>query len=71
MLERILKELIKNRGKVIGLLAGLTFGIMVIKVGFWQTLFITLCLYIGYIIGKRIDDNESLQEVIERILKER
>ncbi len=71
MLERILTELIKHRGKVMGLLSGLTFGIMVIKVGFWQTLFITFCLYIGYIIGKRIDDNESLKEVIERILKER
>ncbi len=71
MLEQIIAGIIKNRGKVVGLLAGLAFGIMVIKVGFWQTLFVTICLGLGYVIGKRIDDNESLQEVIERIIKER
>ncbi|MGI6606097.1 MAG: DUF2273 domain-containing protein [Peptococcia bacterium] len=71
MLEQILAEIFKHRGKVLGLIAGLVFGLMVIKVGFWQTLFITLCLGLGYAIGKRIDDNESLKEVIERIIKER
>lgn len=71
MLEKIVLEITQNRGKVIGLFAGLIFGILVINIGFLKTLFITLCLYLGYIIGKRVDDNESIREVIERMLKDR
>ncbi|MDD2400698.1 MAG: DUF2273 domain-containing protein [Clostridia bacterium] len=69
-LEKIFLELFQNhRGKTIGFLSGLAFGILVIIVGFLQTIFIVCCIYIGYIIGKRIDDNESLKEVMNRILR--
>jgi len=71
MWENILLELLKHRGKLIGLLIGLLFAYLVIARGFLITLFILLCLYIGFTIGKRFDDNESLREVIERILKDR
>lgn len=71
MWENILMELIKHRGKIVGLLIGLAFAYLVLAHGFWRTLFIILCLYIGFIIGKRIDDNESLRGVIERILRDR
>ncbi len=71
MWENILIELLKHRGKIIGLLIGLAFACSVINYGFWRTFFIMLCLYLGFIIGKRIDDNESLKSVIERILKDR
>lgn len=71
MLEKLVFEIIQNRGKVIGLFAGLIFGILVINIGFLKTLFITLCLFLGYIIGKRVDDNESIREVVERMLKDR
>lgn len=70
--EKIVSEILQNhRGKFFGLLAGFIFGFMVISLGFLKTLFLTFCLYIGYIIGKRIDDNESLREVVERIFKGR
>ncbi|MGI6587795.1 MAG: DUF2273 domain-containing protein [Peptococcia bacterium] len=71
MWENILIELLKHRGKIIGLLIGLVFACLVINHGFWRTFFIILCLYIGFIIGKRIDDNESLKSVVERILRDR
>jgi uncharacterized membrane protein len=71
MWENILLELLRHRGKLIGLLIGLLFAYLVITYGFLITLFVGLCLFIGFTIGKRFDDNESLREVIERILKDR
>ena len=71
MLEQIIAVIIKHRGKVIGMSIGLVLGLMVINMGFWQTLFVTFCLAVGYAIGKRVDDNESLKEVIDRIVKEK
>ncbi|MDD4664948.1 MAG: DUF2273 domain-containing protein [Clostridia bacterium] len=71
MWENILLELLRHRGKIIGLLVGFIFAYLVITYGFWRTFFIILCLYIGFIIGKRTDDNESLRAVIDRILKDR
>lgn len=70
MWKDLLNELMtKHRGKTIGGLIGLIFGILVITVGFLQTVFVAICLYVGYIIGKRIDDNETLKDVVERIFK--
>jgi uncharacterized membrane protein len=71
-IELLTELLTKHRGKFIGALFGLVFGILVITLGFLQTVFVATCLYVGYIIGKRIDDdNETLRDVVERIFKER
>jgi uncharacterized membrane protein len=72
MWEQLLKEVLRNhRGKFFGVVGGLVFAILVIVIGFLQTVFIACCSLIGYIIGKRIDESENLREVIERIFKER
>ncbi|WP_366922481.1 DUF2273 domain-containing protein [Metallumcola ferriviriculae] len=66
----IIAELWNNhRGKFLGIIIGLTFGLLTALVGFWQTLFISICIVIGYLIGKRMDENESFREILERILK--
>ncbi len=72
MWERILIEIMSNhRGKLFGILGGLLFAIFVLLIGFLQTLFIVCCIIVGYIIGKRIDDNEGLRELIEQFFKDR
>ena len=72
MWETISTEiLLRHRGKVIGILLGLVFGLLVITIGFLQTIFVVLCIYIGYIVGKRVDDNESIREVMDHLFKER
>lgn len=70
MWRELLKELLTyHRGKFLGAITGLLFGILVITVGFLQTVFVVICLYVGYVIGKRVDDNESLREVVDHLLK--
>lgn len=60
-----------HKGKTIGIALGLIFGIMVVSFGFWQALFIYFCVFIGFIIGKRIDNRTSIKETVERIFSAR
>lgn len=60
-----------HRGKTIGILLGLVFGLLVITIGLLQTVFVVLCIYVGYIVGKRVDDNESIKDVMEHLFKDR
>ncbi|MBO8168198.1 MAG: DUF2273 domain-containing protein [Thermoanaerobacteraceae bacterium] len=58
-----------HRGKLLGAVIGLTFGLLTAIVGFWQTLFISICIVIGYVVGKRMDEHESFRDLLERIFK--
>lgn len=57
----------KDRGKIIGTILGLLFALFVICFGFWQAIFIALCIFIGLSIGKAIDNNGSLKIAIIKI----
>lgn len=56
-----------HRGKMAGLIVGLLFGLLVMTLGFWRSLFISLCMAVGYFIGKRIDEKGSLNDLFSRI----
>ena len=51
-----------HRGKLIGVVLGLVFGIMVVAFGFWQTLFIFICVFTGFFIGKKLDSKGNIGE---------
>jgi uncharacterized membrane protein len=57
-----------NRGKCIGAFIGLIIGIFVLTIGFFKTLFLVICIFLGYYFGKKVDNKESIIEIIERIL---
>ena len=63
-----LQTLIRNKGKTIGTLFGFVIAILVISIGFFKTLFIVLCTWLGYFLGKKTDNQENIREIIERIL---
>ncbi|MCX7720912.1 MAG: DUF2273 domain-containing protein [Dictyoglomus thermophilum] len=44
----------------------LTIGILILLIGFWKTLFLLLCVLIGYLIGLIIDKNLFI-DFIERL----
>lgn len=72
MWKEFLAEILANhRGKLLGIIIGLIFSLMVIGLGFFQTVFIASCIYIGYIIGKRIDDQDNLRDIIDYFFKEK
>ncbi|MFT9493655.1 DUF2273 domain-containing protein [Anaerosolibacter sp.] len=66
--EKLMEVLNHHRGKIIGMLTGLFFSVFVIWIGIIKTLFITLCIYLGFFIGKKIDDKEDLLILLDKIL---
>ncbi len=45
----------RHWGKILGGLLGLIFALLVVKYGFWLSVFIYLCIAIGLVIGWRLD----------------
>lgn len=72
MWERILSYILQeHRGKAIGIVLGLIAGIIFITYGFWRSLFIILCIVLGYLIGKRVDENKSFETWLKQMFKEK
>ncbi|MEW6621664.1 MAG: DUF2273 domain-containing protein [Bacillota bacterium] len=55
-----------HKGKVIGTLTGLLFGLLTIIFGFWKASFLAICILIGYLIGKRIDENQDFKNMLKK-----
>lgn len=71
-LGKLIEELmIHHKGKTIGIVLGLLFSILVITIGLLQTVFIAVSIYIGFIIGKRLDDNESFNDLIQKLFRDK
>lgn len=72
MLEKLFLILLtEHRGKVIGISMGLLASILFISFGFWKTVFIIFCIFIGYFIGKKIDENTNFESWIKQFLKQK
>lgn len=69
MAGEIKEFFIRHRGKVIGSLTGLVVALLIIHYGFIRAMFICAMAIIGYVVGKRLDDEQSgLGELLDRIL---
>ena len=58
----------RHKGKTIGIVLGFLFGIFTVKLGFWKTLFIALCITGGFFLGKRFDENYQFKDILNRFL---
>lgn len=68
----IVEELLEtNRGKVLGAIIGLSAGLLIMKFGFWKTVFIVLCILLGFYLGKRFDEGGSFGDWWDRFFGER
>lgn len=70
MFEKLLVYIMdEHRGKAIGVILGLLASILFISFGFWQTIFILLCILVGYQVGKKIDEQVDLELWIKNLFK--
>jgi uncharacterized membrane protein len=59
-MDRLIQFLLsENTGKKVGALIGLVVGLSIVLFGFLSTLLIAICMFVGGIIGKSMDDNYS------------
>lgn len=64
----ILLIISRHRGKIVGLLLGLTISSLWLTIGFWRTLFLIFFTGLGFLLGKFFDESRSLRRWVERIL---
>ena len=60
-----------HRGKLLGAAAGLAIGVSVVIFGVLKTLFVTICVVLGYLAGKQLDDRVDIRDKLSRLLGER
>ena len=56
-----------HRGKVTGAILGWCFGVLVLIIGFWNTMFLVFCLFIGAFLGTKFDSEEDFKKGIDQI----
>ena len=61
----------KNPGKMVGAIAGLIFGILILVFGFLQVLVIIIFILLGVIVGKMVDDRASIIDAITGFFRRR
>ena len=72
MWEKVLVFVLEeHRGKSIGILLGLIASILFISFGILKTLFIILCIIIGYLFGKGLDDKKSFDKWIKHLFNDK
>ena len=68
---KMVSPLVEHRGKTIGVLLGLLESILFVTFGFWRTVFIAICIGIGYLIGKQLDENKNFDSWLKQMFKDR
>jgi len=70
--ERIVNEIwLNHRGKTVGVGIGLLFGILTAVLGFWETFFVAACIFFGYWVGKRADENSGFRQILRKFFGDR
>jgi len=55
-------------GKLIGTSVGFFLGLLMVTLGFWRTLVLSLFAILGFVLGKSQDDHKNITAWLERIL---
>ncbi|MGS0764038.1 DUF2273 domain-containing protein [Syntrophomonas curvata] len=72
MWENILRIIFEqHRGKAIGIVLGLLASILFISYGFWRTIFIIICIALGFFIGKELDEKKNFEQWLKRMFKDK
>ena len=67
--ERLLDFYHAHHGGINGALTGLVLAVFILVLGFLKTIFIALCVGIGYYIGKKVtEDKDYIRNLLDRIL---
>ncbi|MGE5449919.1 MAG: DUF2273 domain-containing protein [Methanomassiliicoccales archaeon] len=69
MLDKLVLYILQeHRGKLLGVLLGLLVAILFVTLGFLKTMFIVLCIVVGFLLGKAIDEQKSFDNWLRKLL---
>lgn len=67
--DKLLELFHANKGAILGSTSGFIIAIVILFMGFFQALFLFICVGIGYYFGKRFpEDKEHIKNFLDRIL---
>ncbi|MBF8982661.1 DUF2273 domain-containing protein [Lutibacter sp. B2] len=66
--QKLLTFIYKHPAKLSGMFIGLILSILFICIGMIKTVFIIFCIYLGFFFGNKIDNNENIIELLDKIL---
>ena len=68
-LEKCIMFYNRYKGEIAGTAIGFVFAVLVLTIGLLRTLFIILCMSIGYYIGKKAPQSRQyLKDLLDRVL---
>lgn len=59
-----------HENAALGGLCGLVVAILVFAIGFWQTLFVTICVLVGVAIGQYADGNPKVVRAVSKLFQD-
>jgi len=59
----------EHPGKLIGTTLGFILGLLMVTLGFWKTLALVLFVVVGFVLGKRQDENRSIMSWLDRFFR--
>lgn len=71
IIKEIFDRLSPYKGRIIGVLFGLILAILVLSIGFLRALVVGLFMVLGFYLGKKADNQESLVDLWERLRRNR
>ncbi|HHW70057.1 MAG TPA: DUF2273 domain-containing protein [Clostridiales bacterium] len=69
--EKIKLYIKNNLGKVIGILIGLIFGVLVLSIGFWRSILLIIFICLGWWIGSKVDSGKDFNSIFDKIHKDK
>jgi uncharacterized membrane protein len=66
--EILMKLFMTSRWRIIGATVGLVVGILFLLLGFFATVFLLVCIGIGFYIGYKMDAGEDLVDLLDNLL---
>lgn len=71
MIKDDIKNFIKTHpARVGGSTLGFIIGLLFLVVGFFKTIFLLFCIFVGYYFGRRLDNDEDFFEVLSELINE-
>ena len=53
--------------RILGVLGGMLFCILVFTINFWRTLLLSAVVFVGYLIGTQLDEGGQLSDFFDRL----
>lgn len=57
----------EQRGATLGVIIGVSLAAIILSFGFWQSVLLVLCGWIGFVIGARADSREDLKRMMNHV----